>query len=182
MFRTTRWMVVCTVLSACGQVKSADEPRARVPAPPVAARAEAEPVAAPDRTPLGERLSREASEHPDAVDLVDAQLTAFGAAGVQVTRSRQVLAGALTAHYCKTGLTSAGLGFSVCAFASQAEAEAGQRRSRARFDSLIPGRTLLVHGSALLVITRPVSAAAEHERGLLRDRFLHPHGTARAAL
>jgi hypothetical protein len=150
--------------------------------PVAAAEGAMDPASAPDRTPLAQRLLKEASEHPQAVAEVDRRLDTFAAAGVQLTRTRQVLASPLRADYCKTGLSAAGLAFAVCAFGSEAEARDGLRRSRASFDALIPGRSLVVNGSTLLTVTRPAAPAAERELGLLHERFNQTRASERAAL
>ena len=189
---TRRWIFACALLVACGQGRARSNDKAHVaqpPAPPPAplateptASTAAVPAAPPDRTPLGQRLAREASDHPAAVADVDARLEAFASAGLRLSRTRQVLANPLRADYCKSALSEAGLALSVCSFASEADARDGLRRSRASFDALIPGRSLVVNRSTLLTITRPTHAVAERELELLQERFTQPASAERAAL
>src|SRR5262245_57000640 len=123
------------LLVAC----SADKPASRVPelAPP--ARAAAPSTPAPEPLPLGERLRREASEHPEARERVERELAQLQGAGVIVTRTRQALAQPLAARYCATALTETGLALALCAFTDAEQAARGRERSRRSFDALIPG-------------------------------------------
>jgi hypothetical protein len=132
--------------------------------------------------PLAERLVREATQYPQARADVEQRLEAFRAVGVELTRTRQVLARLVGAQYCATALTAAGLALSVCAFESGEQAREGERRSRASFDALIPGRTLLVAGTTLLTLTQPMDAAAQHEAERLGVRFMEGALPAHAAL
>ena len=173
-------LIVLTLLFACADSRPISSRRRAGPPPlppsPVSAQLERDTLSLP------ERLAREASERPEARAEVERRLADFQAAGVSLTRTRQVLARLRGAQYCAIALTAAGLGLSVCAFASQEQAEAGLRRSRELFDRLIPGRTQSVAGSTLLTVTRPPSTAAQREAELVGASFMEARAPQHAAL
>jgi hypothetical protein len=173
-------LIVLALLSACADTRTTSARRRAGPPPlpesPVSAQLERDTLSLP------ERLAREASEQPEARAEVERRIADFQAAGVSVTRTRQVLARLRGAHYCAIALTAAGLGLSVCAFASPEQAQEGLRRSRERFDRLIPGRSLSVAGSILLTVTQPPSAEAQREAELVDASFTQERAPQHAAL
>jgi hypothetical protein len=131
----------------------------------------APPAAEGERLPLAERLRREATRRPEAREQVERWLQDLASAGVQLVRTRQVLAAPLGADYCAAALSAHGLGVSLCEFPDAARAEQGLSRSRASFDRLIPGRALLRSGATLLTLTQASGSEAAAERAQLARRF-----------
>jgi hypothetical protein len=123
------------------------------------------------KLPLGERLRREASRRPEARLHVDELLQTLASEGLELLRTRQVLAAPLAADYCVSGLSGSGLALSLCEFADADAAQRGLSRSHMTFDRLIPGRTLLLNRATLLTLTRPPNAAAAAESARLAARF-----------
>jgi hypothetical protein len=101
---------------------------------------------------LERRLAAERAARPAGVVGIEALVPALAARGVEVVRARQVLAAPVGARYCAAVTTRGGLGLSLCEFGSQAAAEDGLARSRARFDRAMPGRRLAAAGGSLLTI------------------------------
>jgi hypothetical protein len=173
-------LIVLTLLFACADTRPISSRRRAGPPPlptsPVSAQLERDPLSLP------ERLAHEASERPEARAEVERRLEEFRTAGVNLARTRQVLARPLGAQYCALALTGAGLGLSLCAFATREQAYAGLHRSRTRFDALIPGRSLSVVGSTLLTITQPADAEAQREAERLSASFTEGRTPQHAAL
>jgi hypothetical protein len=167
----------CVLVLSCLTACSAEPLSARAaPAPSTPPPAEAE------RLPLGERLQREATRRPEAREQVELLLQDLAREGVELVRTRQVLAAPLGADYCAAALSARGLGLSLCAFADAARAEQGASRSRASFDRLIPGRTLLRRGAVLLTLTRAAGAEAAAESERVTQRFSAATRDERASL
>jgi hypothetical protein len=171
-------LIALTLLAGCS--KSA--PNATHKAPPAVPAASALPQLERDTLSLTARLQREAEDHPQAVQRVASELTALEQAGISVVRKRQVLARMLAADYCESAITGTGLGLAVCVFRDAESAALGRAQSRASFDRMIPGRSLLLRSSALLTITQPPSDAARREAELIGERFTHPLLVEHAAL
>lgn len=155
------------------------------PAVPASQRARPSVQAAPqERDPLSlpERLSVEATQHPDAVQLVERALAGFEQDGVTFGRKRQVLARLLDAQYCQATVSGNGLGLSLCVFVDDEAAQRGRANSQARFDRLIPGRTLIAHDRMLLTLTLPANDSARREMEVIQQRFLHASISKHAAL
>jgi hypothetical protein len=110
-----------------------------------------EPPAGAARS-LERRLAEERAARPAGAVGIEALASALAARGVEVVRARQVLAAPVGARYCAAAATRGGLGLALCEFDSQAAAEEGLRRSRARFDRSMPGRRLAAAGGSLLTI------------------------------
>jgi hypothetical protein len=157
-------LLACVLVLSCLSTCSA-EPLSARPAP------SAPKPAATERLPLGERLRREATRQPKAREQVELLLQDLARDGIELVRTRQVLAAPLGADYCAAALSARGLGLALCAFADAARAEQGSSRSRASFDRLIPGRTLLRRGAVLLTLTRAAGAETAAERERVTQRF-----------
>lgn len=123
------------------------------------------------RVPLRQQLAQGAARRPPMAIRGEALRAQAAASGVEIVRARQVLAQPLGARYCTLLQTAHGLGATVCEYADGAAARAGAQTSRARFDALIPGRTLSTNGSSLLTLSAPATPAAEREAELLRAAF-----------
>jgi hypothetical protein len=156
----TALLAPIALLVACGPGRATPaRSTATATASPLAA-----PAPAPDpslaRLGLVERLARERAARPTGRPRPEDLMTALAGRGLALEGWKQVLASPVGARFCMAGRTRAGLGVAVCEYASGAEAAAGQRRSRAAFDHLIPDRSLEVKGTALLTVTRPIASAA----------------------
>jgi hypothetical protein len=161
----TKRLLGCVLVLSCLAACSAEPIGARAtPAP------SAPQPAGAERLPLGERLRREAKRRPEAREQVELLLQDLARDGVELVRTRQVLAAPL------------GLGLSRCAFADAARAEQGSSRSRASFDRMIPGRTLLRRGAVLLTLTRAAGAEAAAESERVTRRFTAVTRGERASL
>jgi hypothetical protein len=163
---------VLLLLAGCSQEKPSSAPKAvqsPVPASSVSLPQERDPL------PLAERLMHEAADHPEARQRVEQAFTRFRAAGITLTRTRQVLARPLSAEYCASGLTAAGLGLALCAFRDEGAALQGRELSRRSFDALIPGRALHVQARSLLTITKPANDQARDEAERIRAGFMQGH-------
>ncbi|MDB4990944.1 MAG: hypothetical protein JWN04_6122 [Myxococcaceae bacterium] len=142
-------------------VVKADEALAALPAP--------DPAIA--RMPLSDRLALEASLRPAEAVRTEQLERALRPHGVSLMRQRQVLASTLGASYCELTVSEAGLGVALCEFVDAASATAGGARSRALFDSMVPGRTLVTRANTLLTVTHPESDAARREAELILTTF-----------
>jgi hypothetical protein len=173
----TKRLLGCVLVLSCLAACSAEPIGARkTPAPSAPQPAPAE------RLPLGERLRREATQRPAAREQIELLLQELGRDGIELVRTRQVLAEPLGADYCAAALSARGLGLSLCAFADPARAEQGSSRSRASFDRLIPGRTLLRRGGVLLTLTRAAGSEAAAESERVAQRFAASTRDERASL
>lgn len=173
----TERLLRCVLLLSCLSACSAEPIGTRKTAAPSAPQS-----AETERLPLGERLRREATRRPEAREQVELLLQELARDGVELVRTRQVLAAPLGADYCAAALSAHGLGLSLCAFADAARAEQGSRRSRASFDRLIPGRTLLRRDAVLLTLTRAAGAEASAESERVTQRFAASARGERASL
>lgn len=171
--------VALALVAACSEAKA---PVGRTPSQAAVVATTSSLPEARDPLPLAQRLMLEASEHPEARQNVDRFLKSLQDAGIKMTRTHQALARPLSARYCATALTAAGLGLSMCAFADESAAQQGRALSQRSFDALIPGRTLLVDKANLLTITDPPSEEARGEAERIRARFVQSQGTEHAAL
>jgi hypothetical protein len=124
------------------------------------------------RLPLGTRLAMEAGSRPDLSVRPQQLFAALERRGILLSRKRQVLASTVGARYCELAVSDLGLGVTVCEYADDADARAGNESSHQRFDSIVPGRTLIDHGSSLLTLTHPEGARAEHESRAVVDTFV----------
>jgi hypothetical protein len=130
----------------------------RAPAP-VAAPAASPPLAAGTpanfaRASIMERLTREAQSRPATAPRAEAVEQALAAAGLPLSRWKQVLGSPIGARFCMAGQTVAGSVVAVCEFGSPAEASAGVAYSHRTFDALIPNRSLVQRGQTVLTVTR----------------------------
>lgn len=129
------------------------------------------PPASRSRLPLPQQLEQEAARRPAMAVRGEALQAAAGTHAIEIVRARQVLAQPVGALYCTLLQSAHGLGATVCEYADDATAAAGERTSRARFDAVIPGRMLSTNGSSLLTLTPPATKAAAREAELLRAAF-----------
>jgi hypothetical protein len=173
----TKRLLGCVLVLSCLAACSAEP----ISAPKTPALTAPQPAAA-ERLPLGERLRREATHRPAAREQIELLLQDLARDGIELVRTRQVLAEPLGADYCAAALSARGLGLSLCAFADAARAEQGKSRSRASFDRLIPDRTLLRRGAVLLTLTRAAGAEAAEESERVAQRFATSTRDERASL
>jgi hypothetical protein len=97
---------------------------------------------------LAGELQREATHRPPQTPTAEQALAAFQQAGVLITRTQQVLASPLSAHYCVAASTADGAGFSLCEFDDVARAETG----RARSQKAMKGHRFVLREKTLLTV------------------------------
>ena len=105
---------------------------------------------------LAHELMRQAQDRPEATPKVEDVLSAFGKAGISITRSQQVLASPLHAHFCVAASTADGMGLSICEFDDAARAEAGRLLSQ----KAMKGRTFALREKTLLTVIGPEPGAS----------------------
>lgn len=175
-------LMSCLLLVGASACQSSRERTAQQPARVAAPAVSNAPRPAPRRSPLAARLSQEGTAHPHAKRQVADALALFERMSVELVRTRQVLAEPLGAEYCENGLSAAGLGFSLCAFADEAAARQGQQRSQRGFDRLIPNRSFVSSGETLLTLLPSAAPTALAERARVLAEFASLHAERRAAL
>jgi hypothetical protein len=146
-------MLLALVAAACSQAKATSQTP--------------DDSSPPMRGSLAEELSAEAAERPASGPRAEDVFAAFAREHEPVAGTMQVLARPVRARYCASGRTAAGLGVVVCEYDSEDAARRGRDQSERVFGRAIPNRTLAVHRTALLTLTRPTAdpaMAAEADR------------------
>lgn len=145
-------ILAATVGGACRAEKTAPpQPPPSPTATPVATS-----TAVPDTTGLMAtmftRLSSEAASRPTAGPDVEVVLEALASGGMPTQAGRQVLAATVNARYCwQTTTTDRALGFSVCEYASEADAKTGAEVARVQ-GAAFGARTIVVRGATMMVM------------------------------
>jgi hypothetical protein len=155
------WTFAVLGLLACTETPKAQPKRVALPVAQVQV----------PRVSLGQQLANELAARPAEAVRPEQLAGSLRQRGVEFARQRQVLASPIDAAYCETGVTTLGLGISLCEFADGDAAERGLAKSQVTFDSMVPGRTLITHKNALLTLTQPASAEAARQLELARATF-----------
>lgn len=134
------------------------------------------PTARPSMTTLGsdvlQSLAAEKRGRTPTPLTAERVVASFAKEGVEVQPLKQGLGGPIGASYCAMSLTRDGVAFTLCEFADDATAEAGRKRSEARWGAGNLGRTLVVNGRSLLIL-RPavVNETTTRQRAALASVF-----------
>ena len=162
---TTRtFALLLTTVTALGcDIRTRTPSPSLAPAPAAALPSPASPSIPPEvaRLPLADRLVREAATRPAIPLSTERVQQALAKQGVALQRWKQVLASPVGARFCMAGLTAAGLAVSICEYPDANAAARGAATSHARFDQLIPNRSLVRNGATLLTLTHPSSPDRE---------------------
>lgn len=176
----SKYVAMASLMSVLGVLGCRDGAAPSAPAPlPKVKLAARERVAVPEelpppqpsRIPLAERLAREAAVRPRDVLRTEALIDALAMRGVNVAPPRQVLASPVGALYCEAAVSERGLALSLCAYPDAGELVKGSARSRALFDRLIPGRTLIARGKTLLTLAPTPTPVAVQEAAIADQLF-----------
>jgi hypothetical protein len=155
-----RRLVWLLLVAAC---KPSSPAPSTAPPPATAATPAAAPAASPvpAREPTVEReggeglmddLAREAKQRPTGTPTAEAVLDALDAQGVKIERRRQVLARAVQASFCMTGLMAGGGSVAICEYPDEAAATKGREVSLEKFKAL-PNRQIFVNKKTTLTLT-----------------------------